>query len=284
MIIAINGSAGADRWGAYRRRMSTNFRQLHESGCFVLPNAWDVGTAVMLRHLGFPAIASTSGGLAFSRAKPDGGVGLVETLAHLRELVAATPLPVNADFENGYADEPEGVSANVTACVATGVAGLSIEDRHGTGLYERGLAVERIRAARAAIDATAAPVVLTARCEAHLVGVEDAQRVVLDRLAVYAEAGADCLYAPGLRTAEQIAAVVAVAGPLPVNVLAGGLALTVEELAGLGVRRISLGSGLARAAWAGFLRTAREIADHGTFTTLAQAEPFADLNRLFAGR
>jgi 2-methylisocitrate lyase-like PEP mutase family enzyme len=261
--------------------MSTDFQRLHEAGCFVLPNAWDAGTAVMLRELGFVAIASTSGGYAFSRARPDGGVGLAETLDHLRDLVAATPLPVNADFENGYADEPEGVAESVTACVATGVAGLSIEDRHNTGLYEPGLAVERIRAARAAIDATGAPVVLTARCEAHLVGEPDAQRVVLDRLAAFAEAGADCLYAPGLRTAGQIAAVVAAAGPLPVNVLAGGLTLSVAELADLGVRRISLGSGLARAAWAGFLRTAREIADHGTFTTLAEATPFAELNRAF---
>jgi 2-methylisocitrate lyase-like PEP mutase family enzyme len=262
--------------------MSTDFQRLHGSGCFVLPNAWDAGSAVMLRHLGFPAIASTSGGYAFSRARPDGGVALADMLEHLRDLVSATPLPVNADFENGYADEPEDVSTNVTACVATGVAGLSIEDRHGAGLYERGLAVERIRAARAAIDASGLPVVLTARCEAHLVREPDAERVVLDRLVAFAEAGADCLYAPGLRTADQIAAVVSAAGPLPVNVLAGGLTLTVEELADLGVRRISLGSGLARAAWAGFLRTAREIADHGTFTTLAQAEPFADLNRLFA--
>jgi 2-methylisocitrate lyase-like PEP mutase family enzyme len=261
--------------------MSTGFQRLHEAGCFVLPNAWDAGSAVMLRQLGFVAIASTSAGYAFSRARADGGVGLAETLDHLRDLVAATSLPVNADFENGYADEPEGVAANVTACVATGVAGLSIEDRHGTGLYESGLAVARIRAARAAIDATGAPVVLTARCEAHLVGEPDAQGVVLDRLAAFAEAGADCLYAPGLRTADQIAAVVAAAGPLPVNVIAGGLTLSVAELADLGVRRISLGSGLARAAWAGFLRTAREIADHGTFTTLAEATPFAELNGTF---
>jgi 2-methylisocitrate lyase-like PEP mutase family enzyme len=262
--------------------MTTDFQRLHESGCFVLANAWDAGSAVLLRHLGFPAIASTSAGFAFSRGRPDGGVDLPGVLGHLRDLVAATPLPVNADFEDGYADEPAGVAQSVTACVATGVAGLSIEDRNRTGLYDAAVAVQRIRAARAAIDAAGAPVVLTARCEAHLVGVPDAQTVVLERLAAYAEAGADCLYAPGLRSAEQIAAVVDVAGSLPVNVLAGGLTLTVPELAGLGVRRISVGSGLARAAWGGFLATAREIAEQGSFTGLAAAAPFADLNRIFA--
>lgn len=264
--------------------MTTEFQRLHRSGCFVLANAWDPGSAVLLAQLGFPALASTSAGYAFSRGRPDGGIDLAGTLHHLRELVEATGLPVNADFENGYADEPAGVAANVTACVATGVAGLSIEDRTGDGLYERDLAVERIRAARAAIDASGRPVVLTARCEAHLVGWPDPQAVVLDRLAAYAEAGADCLYAPGLRSTEQITAVVSLAGGLPVNVLAGGLTLTVPELADLGVRRISVGSGLARAAWGGFLAAAREIAGPGTFTGLTGAAPFAELNRRFTER
>src|SRR4051812_31341636 len=200
------------------------FRALHQSGCFVLPNPWDAGTAIYLRHLGFQALATTSAGFAFSRGLPDdvGAVPRDAMLAHVAEIVRATPLPVNADFQNGYADDPDGVAANVARCVATGVAGLSIEDNSGDDaapLYERSLAVERIRAARAAIDASGVPVVLTGRCEAYLVGDPDAARVSLDRLVAYADAGADCLYAPGVRDAGEIAAMVQAVAPRPVNVL-----------------------------------------------------------------
>jgi 2-methylisocitrate lyase-like PEP mutase family enzyme len=264
------------------------FRELHDSGCFVLPNPWDTGSAVMLHHLGFQAIASTSAGFAFSKGLPDNATVVPRDLMldHVAELVTATPLPVNADFQNGYADEPDGVAANVTRCIATGVAGLSIEDatsRAEEPLYAEALAVERIRAARAAIDASGAPVVLTARCEAALVGQPDAQRVILDRLVAYAEAGADCLYAPDLSNLNDVAEVVRAVAPLPVNVLVGekGPARTVAELADLGVRRISLGSALSRAAWGGFLRAARALANDGTFAGLAGSTPFAELDDIF---
>lgn len=244
-----------------------------------------------LHQLGFAAIASTSAGFAFSQGLPDVATALPRDLmlTHLADLVQSTPLPVNADFQNGYADEPEGVAANVSRCIATGVAGLSIEDSTGTAdtpLYDHVLAVERIRAARAAIDASAFPVVLTARCEAALVGHPDAQRVVLDRLVEFAAAGADCVYAPDLRTLDQITEVVRAVAPLPVNVLAGekGPARTVAELADLGVRRVSLGSALSRAAWGGFLRAARALADEGSFAGLAGAAPFSDLDATFAAR
>ena len=265
------------------------FRELHASGCFVLPNPWDAGSAVMLHHLGFQAIASTSAGFAFSQGLPDVATVVPRDLmlGHLTDLVQATPLPVNADFQNGYADDPEGVAANVTRCIATGVAGLSIEDNSGSldvPLYEETLAVERIRAARAAIDASGTRVVLTARCEAALVGHPDPQRVILDRLVAFAEAGADCLYAPGLHTVAEIAEVVRAVAPLPVNVLAGenGPTRTVAELADLGVRRVSLGSALSRAAWGGLLRAARSIADDGSFEGLAGSAPFAELDGIFA--
>jgi 2-methylisocitrate lyase-like PEP mutase family enzyme len=238
----------------------------------------------MLHQLGFVAIATTSGGYAFSRGRPDGpgGVPLDDLLVHVGELVEATPLPVNADLQNGYADSPDGVATTVARCVATGVAGLSIEDNAGTGLYERTLAVERIRAAREAIDASGVPVVLTARCEAALVGHPSPMPVILDRLVAFAEAGADCLYAPGLSSVEDIRAVVAAVAPLPVNVLAGerGPVSTVAELADLGVRRVSLGSALARAAWGGFLRAARAL-EEGSFAGLAGAEPYGALNAAF---
>ena len=267
------------------------FGELHTSGCFVLPNPWDTGSAVMLQHLGFEAIASTSAGFAFSRGLPDGAAAVPRDLMldHFVELVTATPLPVNADFQNGYAADPQRVAENVTRCIATGVAGLSIEDSTGepaSPLYEDELAVERIRAARAAIDASGVPVVLTARCEAALVGHPEAQRVVLDRLVAFAEAGADCVYAPDLRTLDQIAEVVRAVAPLPVNVLAGekGPARTVAELADLGVRRVSLGSALSRAAWGGFLRAARTLADDGSFAGLTGAAPFSELDAMFAAR
>jgi 2-methylisocitrate lyase-like PEP mutase family enzyme len=268
-----------------------SFRKLHESGCFVLPNPWDVGTAVVLQQLGFQALATTSAGFAFSRGLPDDvlAVPLDATLAHFRDIVAATPLPVNADFQAGFAAEPEAVAANVALCIATGVAGLSIEDATGDGahpLYEERLAVERVRAARNAIDASGLPVVLTARCEAWLVGHEDAARVARERLTAFAEAGADCLYAPGVRDPREIEALVAAVAPKPLNVLVSAPSpdLTVARLADLGVRRISLGSALARAAWGAFLRAAQEMATSGSFAGLAGAAPFAELNGRFQKR
>jgi 2-methylisocitrate lyase-like PEP mutase family enzyme len=265
---------------------ATNFRAMHESGCFVLPNPWDIGTAIYLERLGFKALATTSAGFAFSRGKPDGGVPRDEMLAHIREIVAATALPLNADFMAGYADEPEGVSDNVRLCLATGVAGLSIEDSTGHAdapLYERNLAVERIRAARAAIDDSQTGVVLTGRCEAWLVGDANPLHTALDRLAAYAEAGANCLYAPGVRNPDKIAQIVKTIAPRPVNVLVSGFnpQLSFSELADLGVRRISVGSGLALAAWGAFLRAAQDIKTNGTFNLLANNAPSADLNELF---
>jgi 2-methylisocitrate lyase-like PEP mutase family enzyme len=259
---------------------------MHESGCFVLPNPWDIGTASYLEHLGFLALATTSAGFAFSRGKRDGGVPRDEMLAHIREIVEATSLPVNADFLAGYANQPEGVAANVRLCVATGVAGLSIEDNTGrtdTPLYEKKLAVERIRAARAAIDASGTGVVLTGRCEAWLVHDPDPLHTVLDRLAAYAEAGADCLYAPGVKKSDEIAQIVKTVAPKPVNVLVSGFnhQLSFSELADLGVRRISVGSGLALAAWGTFLRAAKDIKANGTFNLLANGAGSADLNKLF---
>jgi len=263
------------------------FRRLHDSGTFVVPNPWDAGSAVYLQHLGFQALATTSAGFAFSKAWPDEvwAVPRDAMLGHVREVVAATELPVSADFQSGYAHEPADVAANVTLCVATGVAGLSIEDATGDAgqpLYEAELAVERVRAARAAIDAGGVPVVLTARCEAALVGHPDPLRVALDRLSAYAEAGADCLYAPGLGAAREVTAIVSAVAPRPVNVLASSAdALPVARLAELGVRRVSVGSALARAAWSGFIAAAREIAEEGTFTGLSSAASFAELNGTF---
>jgi 2-methylisocitrate lyase-like PEP mutase family enzyme len=268
---------------------AATFRALHESGCFVLPNPWDAGTAVVLEHLGFKALATTSAGFAFSRGLPDGGVPRDDMLAHIGEVVAATELPVNADFMGGYADEPEGVAENVARCIATGVAGLSIEDSTGDGakpLYDFGLAVERIKAARGAIDASGAPVVLTARCEAWLVGYPDPFRVAIERLTAFAEAGADCLYAPRVLDPEEIAAIVKAVSPKPVNVLVSqpNRDLSVSQLADLGVRRISVGSALATVAWGAFLRAARDIATTGSFGAFAEAAPFAEINAVFEKR
>lgn len=265
------------------------FRRLHESGCFVLPNPWDVGTAVSLQRLGFKALATTSAGYAFSRAVADGEVPRDTMLAHIQEIVAATPLPVNADFLSGFADEPEDVAVNVTLCLGAGVAGLSIEDSTGnsdTPLYEEKLALERIEAARRAIDASGLPVVLTGRCEAFLVRYPESLKVALTRLVAYSEAGADCLYAPGLSNADEIAAIVNAVSPKPVNVLVSGFnsQFTVVQLADLGVRRISVGSGLALVAWGAFLRAARAIASDGIFAPLAGAAPFVEMNDLFGGR
>jgi len=261
------------------------FRRLHESGCFVIPNPWDIGTAMMLKHLGFKALATTSSGFSFSRGLPDTDWAVPRdmALAHIAELVRATDLPVNADFESGYARDPEGVAESCRLCAATGVAGLSIEDHGDTAeevIYPFDLAVDRVRAAAEALKGTG--VLLTARCEAHLFGLPDAQGTVLKRLVAYAEAGADVLYAPGLRTPEQIRAVVAAVAPKPVNVLISApIGLTVADAAALGVRRISVGSALARAAWGGFLKAARELAGEGSFDALATAEPFGALNGFF---
>ena len=270
--------------------LAAKFRSLHESGCFVLPNPWDIGTAIYLERLGFKALATTSAGFAFSRSKPDGGVSRDEMLAHVREIVKATALPVNADFHAGYADEPEDVAANVRLCVETGVAGLSIEDSTGRSdcpLYEKKLAIERIRAARSAIDCSKTGVVLTGRCEAWLVGDRDPLRTALDRLNAYAEAGADCLYAPGVSDPDEIAQIVKAVAPKPVNVLVAGFnrELTLSQLADLGVRRISVGSGLAAVAWEAFISAARSIATTGRFDdAFAKAVPTAELNETFSER
>ena len=268
------------------RPAAAKFRAMHESGCFVLPNPWDIGTAIYLERLGFKALATTSAGFAFSHGKSDGAVARDEMLGHIREIVEATSLPVNADFMAGYADEPEGIAANVRLCLATGVAGLSIEDNTGrtdSPLYEKQLAVERIRAARAAIDTSKTGVVLTGRCEAWLVHDPDPLHTALERLAAYAEAGADCLYAPGVSNPAGIAQIVKTVAPKPVNVLVSGFnhQLSVSQLADLGVRRISVGSGLALAAWGAFLRAAQDIKTNGTFNLLADNAPSADLNDVF---
>ena len=262
---------------------------MHDSGCFVLPNPWDVGTAIYLEHLGFKALATTSAGFAFSRGKPDGAVPRDEMLAHIREIVEATALPVNADFLNGFADKPEEVAANVKLCIDKGVAGLSIEDNSqdpAAPLYEKRLAVERIRAARAAIDASETGVVLTGRCEAWLVHDPNPLRTALERLAAYAEAGADCLYAPGISTSDEITQIVKTVAPKPVNVLVSGFnhQLSFSKLADLGVRRISVGSALSAVAWGAFIRAAKGIAETGTFDALAGATPFSELNDLFRAR
>lgn len=256
------------------------FRALHERGCFVLPNAWDRGSARYLATLGFEAIASTSSGHAWSRGRPDGGVDRDGVLAHLADLVGATDLPVNADFENGHGGTPEEVAVSVRLAVDSGVAGLSIEDSTGNAadpLFEIPEAVERLQAARE----SAPDVVLVGRAEGFLWGRPDFDHVVT-RLRAYADAGADCLFAPGISTREQIAAVVEAVAPTPVNVLVGGASeLTVADLAALGVRRISVGGALARAAWGGFERAARALADDGDFGGFAGASAGSDLNELF---
>ena len=263
------------------------FRRLHESGCFVIPNPWDAGSAIWLQHLGFKALATTSSGCAWSLGLPDNGVGLDAMLAHLRAIVAATEVPVNADFENGYADEPAGVANNVGRAIETGVAGLSIEDSTGRAdrpLYDFDFAVERVKAARQAIDRSGSGVLLTARAECFLVGHSDPLPESVRRLKAYATAGADCLYAPGIKTREQIEEVVKAVAPKPVNLLMGAPGLTVAEIAELGVRRISTGGALARMAWGGFLNAAREIAEQGRFDALAGGASFAELDGFFRKR
>jgi 2-methylisocitrate lyase-like PEP mutase family enzyme len=261
------------------------FRRLHESGCFVIPNPWDVGSALYLQSLGFPALATTSAGFAWSRGAADGGVGRAVALAHMAELAAAVDLPLNADFEGGFADAPEDVAESVRLAVATGVAGLSIEDFTGDRadpLYDLDLAVARIAAARAAIDQAGGEVLLTGRSEGFIRGRPDLD-ATLRRLRAYAEAGADCLYAPGISTREEIAAVVAAAAPKPVNLLMGTPSpLKVKDCADLGVRRISVGGSLARSAWGGFMRAAKRIAEAGDFNAFADAAPGAEIAKAFS--
>jgi 2-methylisocitrate lyase-like PEP mutase family enzyme len=259
-----------------------NFRKLHQAGCFVLPNPFDVGSAKALQHLGFKALASTSAGFAWTIGKADNRVSVDEVCAHLTDISAAVDVPVNADFEGGFAHDPEGVAANVTRGVRTGVAGLSIEDSTGDPakpLYDRGVAIDRIKAARQAIDAEGGGVLLTGRCEAFLWGQADL-KLVIDRLLAYSDAGADCLYAPGIKTREDIAAVVKAVHPKPVNLLIGASGLSVADAGDLGVRRISVGGSLARAAWGGFMKAAKEMAEKGTFTELANGYPGGELNKM----
>jgi 2-methylisocitrate lyase-like PEP mutase family enzyme len=268
---------------AEKRRL---FRQLHESGCFIIPNPWDAGTARYLQHLGFKAIATTSSGAAFSMGLPDQDWALTRDpmLAHIRAMVEASDLPVNADFESGYADDPAGVAENVRLCVEIGVAGLSIEDSTGDPahpLYDFDFAVARIRAARQAIDRAGGDVLLVGRSEGFIAGAPDLDETIR-RLQAYSSAGADCLYAPGIRTRDQITAVVRAVAPKPVNLLIGSpIGLTLRDAAALGVRRISVGGALSRAAWGGFIRAARGLVE-GTFDAFADAAPHADLNRFFA--
>lgn len=263
------------------------FRALHESGCFVIPNPWDAGSARALESLGFSALASTSAGFAFSRGLPDSpsALGLDAVLDHLEEIVAATELPVSADFQAGYAADADGVAGNVRRCIGTGVAGLSIEDTTGKAakpLFELEEAVERIGVARAAIDAAGGEVLLTGRAECFLVGIDDPLAESIRRLRAYAEAGADVLFAPGVRERDDIRAIVEAVHPKPVNVLMGAnIGLRVGDLAELRVRRVSVGSALARAAWGAFLSAATKIAEEGDFSGLDGAAAFAELNAMF---
>jgi 2-methylisocitrate lyase-like PEP mutase family enzyme len=252
------------------------FFELHRSGCFVIPNPWDIGSACFLQSLDFKALATTSSGFAWSLGRPDGGVSREMTLSHLREIVTATDVPVNADYQNGFGHEPRDVVESVRLAVDTGIAGLSIEDSTGNPskpLYDLDTAVARLRAARDAIDRSGGDVLLVGRAECFLVGRPDLNET-LARLRAYAQAGADCLYAPGIRTRDQITAVVAAVSPKPVNLLVGHPSeLTVAQIAALGVRRISVGGALARAAWAGFIRSARLIAEQGRFDAFGDATP-----------
>ena len=260
------------------------FHALHQAGCFVMPNPWDPGSARLLAARGFPALATTSAGMAWALGHRDNDVSRDEVLAHLTAMAAAVDVPVNADFEGGFAVEPEGVAASVALAVTTGIAGLSIEDSTGEAaepLLSRALAIDRIRAARRAIDASGTGVLLTARTEGFIVGRPDLAETVA-RLAAFADAGADCLYAPGLRTEAEIAAVVAAVSPKPVNLLVHAPFITVAAAAQLGVRRISVGGALARVAWAGVLAAADEIAGHGTFGALAHGAPSSLLNDRFS--
>ena len=261
------------------------FVALHQSGCFVIPNPWDAGSARYLQSLGFKALATTSAGFAWSHARPDNGITRDMALAHLHEMVAAVDVPINADFENGFAPDAAGVAENVRLAVATGVAGLSIEDSTGDAarpLFTLDEAVERLRAARGAIDRAGGGVMLVGRAECFLVGRPDLTETIA-RLQAYAHAGADCLYAPGVTTREQIVALVEAVSPKPLNLLVGSASeLTVADIAALGVRRISVGGALARSAWGGFMRSAQMLAQQGRFDGFADAASGKDLNALFS--
>ena len=260
------------------------FRQMHEAGCFVIPNPWDVGSALYLQSLGFKALATTSSGFAWSQGRPDNGISRDMALAHLRAMVAATDVPVNADFESGFARDAAGVEESVRLAVEAGIAGLSIEDSTGDAarpLFELGAAVERMRAARRAIDKAGGDTLLVGRAECFLVGRPDLDETI-ERLKAYANAGADCLYAPGIATPDQITAVVAALAPKPINLLVGSASkLTLDEISALGVRRVSVGGALARSAWGGFMRAAKSIAEHGKFDEFASAASGRELNALF---
>ncbi|HWS87663.1 MAG TPA: isocitrate lyase/phosphoenolpyruvate mutase family protein [Pyrinomonadaceae bacterium] len=275
---------GSEQFDARRQ----DFRALHEGGCFVIPNPWDVGSARYLQHLGFPALATTSAGFAFSRGLPDSDLAVSrdQSLAHIAEITAAVDLPVSADFASGYGTDPSGVADSVARCVATGVAGLSVEDATGersAPLYDLPIAVERIRAARRAIDRSGGGVLLTARAECYLVGHPDAFRESVRRLQAYAEAGADVLFAPGVHEPEEIRALVEAVGPKPLNLLVvSDLGLSVGDIAALGVRRISVGPALARAAWTGFMRAAQALKSDGSFAGFAGLASHADINDFLA--
>ena len=259
------------------------FRELHQSGCFVIPNPWDIGSARILERLGFPALATTSFGFAWTQGRRDNHVTLDQALAHMQEISSAVDLPVNADFEGGFAVEPEGVALNVSAATETGVSGLSIEDSTGNSdkpLFDFQLAVERILAARSAIDQSGSGILLVGRSEGFIVGRPDL-RETIRRLTAYAEAGADCLFAPGIRSREEISAVVRAVSPRPVNVLVGSDFTTVQQLAELGVRRISVGGALARTAWTAFARAAQTIADDGAFSGFDDILTGTDINGYF---
>jgi 2-methylisocitrate lyase-like PEP mutase family enzyme len=261
----------------------TTFRRLHESGCFVIPNPWDVGSARILEQLGFSALATTSAGFAWTLGRPDNTVAIDEGLAHYSAVAAMVKVPVHADFERGFTTDPDGVATNVGRACDTGIAGLSIEDSThevATPLFDFDVAVARVRAARRAIDDSGKGILLTGRSEGFSLGRPDL-RETIRRLEAYADAGADVLYAPGLSNLDDIRAVVRAVAPKPVNVLVASGFATVADLAALGVRRISVGSALARTALTGFLSAAREIAEHGTFTALGRATPFAEIERLF---
>lgn len=259
------------------------FHRLHADGCFVMPNPWDVGSAIAFEKMGFKALATTSAGFAWTIARPDNGIRRDEALEHLAEIAGAVAVPVNADFEDGFAREPDGVATNVKLAAATGIAGLSIEDSTGDvaePLYPIEFAAERIRAARAAIDESGTRVVLTGRSEGFVAGRPDLAETTR-RLAAYAEAGADCLYAPGISTADEVSAIVAAVAPKPINLLVNKPFITVADAAALGVRRISLGGTLARVGWAAVLAAANEIATEGTFSRLADLPGNSDLDSLF---
>jgi len=262
------------------------FRKLHQSGCFVMPNPWDAGSAWMLARLGFPAVATTSAGFAWSMGRPDNGVSVDEALQHMRAIAQAVDVPVNADFEGAFAVEPDAVAKNVALAAATGVAGLSVEDSTGNAespLFDFELSVARIAAARRAIDRTGTGVLLTGRSEGFVVGRPDLEETIR-RLKAYGEAGAECLYAPRINDLSALARIVDAVAPRPVNALVGSDFATVAQVAETGARRISVGGTLARAAWAGFLEAANEIAERGTFTAFARAVPFADLDGAFPAR